>query len=402
MMHRGYSLVELSIVLVIIGMVTMLGVRLLPGVGTQEDRHQFDADVATVNEAVIGFSMVYGRLPCPDTTGDGLENCAPLNVGGTVPYATLSLPAPVKDASRFKLRYAVYQNANAAITIDPALLQLSNRQPLDTDISQVVQRYVPLLPANDANGSAIIVTPYNNMNGLDLCFGLRKAAVSATNTVFVHSDSGATLNVAYALASSGSFDADGDGNLFDGRNTLGMNLFDSPDRRISNFYDDRVYAMSSEVLLGRLFCSQSLSALHAQANVAITALRSVVALQDTKTLADIALQKANADVAAAVAANLGAAAAISLAAAEAFTATAEAITTLGAMVWTVPLASAAMVAAIAAQVLAIAVAVLTGFIVADANASVAGAIALVNQSKTLAGTILGHVSTADQAGVYGW
>jgi len=400
---QGYSLVELSLVLVILGMVLTLAVQLLPKLTQQTVRQAFDVQARAINHAIVGFTMVQSRLPCPDTTGNGLENCTVNNVGGLLPYKTLGLAVTSIDRLHKNIRYAAYQSANATTSKDPAVLSPPLWLEADKDLSQVVQRYVPLLPATDANGVVISALPFQNNNGLDLCYALRNSSIAMGSNILVHADDGSVRrNMAYAFASSGLSDADGDGNAFDGRNRLGQNIFDSPNRQVSDQYDDVVYAVSSETLLGQLMCSPSLSALHAQADVTIASLHSVVALQDAKTNADIALSSAKADVAAGVAAGLMAAAAVSSAAAEILVATSEAVQTFGGMSFAIALG----IAGAATAALAVASAVLLNINIstslASANATVTAAASMVTKSKLLPPIMIGHVSRADQQGVYGW
>ena len=69
----------MAIALAIIGLV--LGALLVP-LGTQMDAARY-ASVRTqihdAREALLGWAVINGRLPCPDTDGDGLPDPA----GGT-------------------------------------------------------------------------------------------------------------------------------------------------------------------------------------------------------------------------------------------------------------------------------------------------------------------------------
>ena len=76
--------------------------------------------VSMAQEALLGYALsqtVPGTLPCPDTTGDGLENAAGLQCAsqlGLLPLETLGLP-PLTDGTGAALWYAVELNyvANA-------------------------------------------------------------------------------------------------------------------------------------------------------------------------------------------------------------------------------------------------------------------------------------------------
>ncbi len=71
---NGFSLIEMAVVLVVLGLA--LGGLLGPLSHQLEtsERKQAQSQLKTIKEALIGHAMAEGRLPCPDTTGDGQEN----------------------------------------------------------------------------------------------------------------------------------------------------------------------------------------------------------------------------------------------------------------------------------------------------------------------------------------
>lgn len=96
--EKGFTLIEISIVLVIASL--LLG-SLLGPLAAQVENSRRKATISQIDhirDALIGFSMGAGRLPCPDTDGDGQED--PLDgvggcdaTNGLLPVATLAINA---------------------------------------------------------------------------------------------------------------------------------------------------------------------------------------------------------------------------------------------------------------------------------------------------------------------
>lgn len=121
--YRGFSLVEMAVVLVILGLV--LGMLLLP-IQAQRQQLFYSQTSSTLEQskkALLGYAQSKGRLPCPATaTSNGLE--APIG-GGTCTVSVGFLPASTlgiqpTDDSGFSLdgwnnriRYAVTQTNDA-------------------------------------------------------------------------------------------------------------------------------------------------------------------------------------------------------------------------------------------------------------------------------------------------
>ena len=99
--HKGFTLVELAIVMVVIGV--LLGGLIIP-LTVQQDaskRRETKQLLQDVHDALLGFAATNGRLPCPATAGSaGLA--APNNAtnacntySGFVPARTLGLAGRV-------------------------------------------------------------------------------------------------------------------------------------------------------------------------------------------------------------------------------------------------------------------------------------------------------------------
>lgn len=92
----GFTLVEMAIVLVIIGLIVS---SLLGPLSAQRDIKDYSvvrADLEQIKEALYGYAVVNGNLPCPDTNGDGVADaCSSIfstaSTGGNIPWVTLGV-----------------------------------------------------------------------------------------------------------------------------------------------------------------------------------------------------------------------------------------------------------------------------------------------------------------------
>jgi|CXWL01.1.fsa_nt_gi prepilin-type N-terminal cleavage/methylation domain-containing protein len=107
--QTGFSLVEMAIVLTIVG---VLLAGLLPTLSSQVDqqrRNETQKYMSEVRDALLGYAVAKGYLPCPDTNGDGLENrpckASDTQQFGTLPYQDLGVAN--KDAYGNALVYGV-------------------------------------------------------------------------------------------------------------------------------------------------------------------------------------------------------------------------------------------------------------------------------------------------------
>ncbi len=164
----GFTLLEIAIVMVIIGILTGGGVSLMKMLTERKLRNETADYLQQTRSALISFAKNNGRLPwadgSPAASGDGIEDNGSTN--GFLPYQTLQL-APSDAYKRF-LRYEV----NTQLTQNRSASCAALRASL-TIRPQVV----------DADGAA---------------------------TAF---------SVAVVLVSAGPTDADGNGNVFDAVNS---------------------------------------------------------------------------------------------------------------------------------------------------------------------------------------
>lgn len=124
----GFTLVEMAIVLVIIGL--LLGGMLMPLSTQMEQRRNNETQKALdeINQALIGFAVANGRLPCPATpttisgaAGAGIENLPTAagctgGQGGVLPWSTLG----VSETDAWGWRYTYRVSDQFSRTVDPA------------------------------------------------------------------------------------------------------------------------------------------------------------------------------------------------------------------------------------------------------------------------------------------
>jgi prepilin-type N-terminal cleavage/methylation domain-containing protein len=173
---RGFTLIELAIALAIIGL--LLGMLMVP-FNTQVDQQRTgdtQRQLHLISEALMGFALANGRLPCPaapnianTTVGAGLENkpgtdCA--GAEGVVPWATLGVPEI--DAWGRRLTYRV----TAEFANDPPVGGMQSTFTL-TDIGNLT---VTNGAANIATSiAAVVVSHGKNGAGGYLMDGTRMA-----------------------------------------------------------------------------------------------------------------------------------------------------------------------------------------------------------------------------------
>ena len=94
--ESGFTLVEIAIVLLIVGVLLGYTVALLPKQQELKKYREADQEMDQIIGAIVGFAQVNGRLPCPaipntagDEDGGGGADCN--NFGGFVPLNTLGL-----------------------------------------------------------------------------------------------------------------------------------------------------------------------------------------------------------------------------------------------------------------------------------------------------------------------
>ena len=127
----GFTLVEMAIVLAIVAL--LLG-GLLPTISAQiEQQHRIETRkyMNEVLDALLGYALVNGHLPCPDKDDNGVAEATCTTTAqqvGTLPYVDLGVLD--HDAYNTVLKYAVTKAFADSVTLfslsTPGTLQVCN------------------------------------------------------------------------------------------------------------------------------------------------------------------------------------------------------------------------------------------------------------------------------------
>ena len=148
---RGFTLVEIGVVLVILGLIAL---TLMPRLGARIDQQRFEEDqrvIKDARQALLNFVTTHGRLPCPDPgTNNGFEAVTVITPApslqvacqtafGYLPGRTLGLNSLDADGkvlnpwgratgvvgNGFALRYAVTDLSGGPATLNQALVNIA-------------------------------------------------------------------------------------------------------------------------------------------------------------------------------------------------------------------------------------------------------------------------------------
>lgn len=266
--QTGFGLLQMAILLTIIG---GLASFLIKPLAPQSPDKTNEIALKKADKLLQDFITINGRLPCVDTTGDGVENCSVSRAKGGLPYVTLGMVDSGFTAGDAPIKYGVYRNVNNATVknggIDRVATSDVNAVGLlsnDADLAVLKNRYQPTM----AGGYSFNFSDTLNQNGLDFCQGLIKAESIDLDTtkLYVETSSGAQKNVAYAISMGGRFDGDSDGNLDDGLNASLTPAFNSSGTFLSSTYDDYVISRSFSELKHNMQCDVVMQSLNMMAN----------------------------------------------------------------------------------------------------------------------------------------
>jgi prepilin-type N-terminal cleavage/methylation domain-containing protein len=184
--HRGFTLVELAVVVAVIAL--LLGSLLVPLTTQVEQRHvaQTDQQLEEIRQALIGYAMINGRLPRPaNSVTDGTEKLSctlPTPVQACTGYLPwVALGVSQTDAWGKIFRYSVSPEFASNAGFNLSTVAASPKTVVTRDTSGTQQ----LL----ANNIVAIVMSYGANNFGTTVDGTAIANSSATNTDEQNNDS---------------------------------------------------------------------------------------------------------------------------------------------------------------------------------------------------------------------
>jgi len=215
--QKGFTLIEIAIVMVIIGLLAGGGISILKLLTERKARNENMDYLQQTKETILSFANINGRLPRPDTNGDGQEDACANPCVGLLPFINLNI-APT-DAYQRGVKYEISDNPENLRT--------------------------------DRGTTCITLSTWNPASG--------------SGPLMVDIGPTAPFAVAAILVSGGPMDADGAGGAFDaiagvggGNNITGVPNYirSSP----TNTFDDVVvfiggYELNSKIDCAALGCS---------------------------------------------------------------------------------------------------------------------------------------------------
>lgn len=243
--QRGFTLLELMLVLVMLGGMAMVAMQYRAYTLNQDDAiaQGYHDQIAA---ALYRYAARHYRLPCADTNGDGFEgnggDCglASSNVVGGVPFLTLGMNEAqgFNKADRERFVYGVFRD------FDADLARLEERTGDESGSAGYLSlddlRYaLHSLGQRDFDNEHIYVTGDDQQAGKADC------------------ESNFVANLAFFVAYAGTSDADGYRGPFDGENShlrppFSGRCVSGPLTKQGEQYDDAVIAVGFAELLGYL------------------------------------------------------------------------------------------------------------------------------------------------------
>ncbi len=280
--QSGFSLVELGVVMVIVGVIGIIAWRWVASTREPLQRPAIVSQLTEAQMALEGFVLAQSRLPCAASNISGSEDCSSATAL-FLPWRTLGL------SSRFgQLHYGV-NRGGTGFNLAPApgalerlvspdlnltyggIPSTDSDLPSDPGVTTALSSVATAMAAATAQRDA-------EPNGLDWCRVLRRFAANPSAAgVLQAGNATASMPVAFVIAHPGL------NQVFEGSNVVGGvggRQFDFPGRSQSADFDDISIAVGPADLSGRIGCASRLSAMQAAGQAAYVAYDNALLVQE--------------------------------------------------------------------------------------------------------------------------
>ena len=162
--HKGFSLVEMAVVLAIVGLLMAGLLPMISGQMEQQRRSETRKTMEEIRNALVGFATSQSppRLPCPaapalatGANGAGVENCG-LSTG-VLPWVTLGTSET--DAWQRRFTYSVASSVTGAFGTSFTLASVGNLNVLSVAAGTAVASGVPAVLVSHGVDGAGAYTP---------------------------------------------------------------------------------------------------------------------------------------------------------------------------------------------------------------------------------------------------
>ena len=107
---KGFSLIEMSIVLVIAGLLLTVAISISKSLTQSTKFTKEKGNITAIKNSLVAYALNRGRLPCPDINSDGKEDCpvsSCTNPPCNLPYIDINLSNATRDTWTLPYHYDV-------------------------------------------------------------------------------------------------------------------------------------------------------------------------------------------------------------------------------------------------------------------------------------------------------
>lgn len=161
----GFTLLEVAIALFIAAILISGLLAVAQPVTAARNSRSMDRALSDIRDALMGYAIVNGRLPCPDTTGDGIGDAGSCGLIGDLPWAELGTGYQDDWGNHFRYRVESAYTSSSTLSLDtPATIQVCKDTacPAASELTDGTIYAPELVPTNRA--VAVVISFGSNGN----------------------------------------------------------------------------------------------------------------------------------------------------------------------------------------------------------------------------------------------